>query len=336
VTEPVLRLVAIVVTYNRLDHLRRTVARLLDEGPDAVLVVDNASDDGTAAWLADQPDPRLSVLRLAENAGGAGGFEAGLAEAGRRFDPDWCVLMDDDARPRPGALARFRKVATAPPGAAGDLPGVIAAAVEYPDGQLCEMNRVSRNPFWHLPVLLQTLTRGGRRGFHLPDAAFAPDAPPARIDVASFVGFFVSRAAIARGGLPDGGLFIYGDDVIYSLRLRKAGVGIVLHPAIRFEHDCATVGAGLETRPLWKVYYLCRNGVYLAREAAGRLLFPLALLWYLGVWLRKTKHYDKDERPLYRALLWAGLRDGLLGRTGRRDDLHRLMDKAATDSRARQ
>ena len=61
------RLVAVVVTYNRLNKLQDTVARLLEAAPAdlaAVVVVDNASTDGTAAWLANQSDPRLDVVSL--------------------------------------------------------------------------------------------------------------------------------------------------------------------------------------------------------------------------------------------------------------------------------
>ena len=107
---PAARLVAVVVTYNRLDKLKQTLARLL-EAPagvlSAVVVVDNASTDGTADWLAAQGDPRLTVQRSEHNLGGAGGFETGLRLATERFDPDWMVVMDDDAHPAPGALEAF-------------------------------------------------------------------------------------------------------------------------------------------------------------------------------------------------------------------------------------
>lgn len=332
-----LRVAAVVVTYNRLAQLQVTLARLLAEPVDHVLVVDNASDDGTADWLASRDDPRLRVLRLPENTGGAGGFEAGLGAVSRDVDPDWTVLMDDDARPKAGALAAFRAAAAgidpdarAPDARTKEAPGGIAAAVVFPDGRICEMNRPSRNPFWHLPELIRTLTGRGHRGFHLRDAQLKPAAPPSPIDAASFVGFFVSRGAVARAGLPEGGLFIYGDDVIYSLRLRRAGVGLALHPAVRFEHDCASLGVGLVTRPMWKVYYLSRNGVALARMAAGWWLFPVALGWYLVAWSRKARHYAVEERPLYRALLWQGVWDGLLGRRGRNAAVH---DRVARDER---
>jgi rhamnopyranosyl-N-acetylglucosaminyl-diphospho-decaprenol beta-1,3/1,4-galactofuranosyltransferase len=311
-------LAAVVVTFNRLDQLKITLARLMAEKVDHIVVADNASGDGTAAWLANQSDPRLHVVTLADNRGGAGGFEAGMAAARDLFDPDWVVLMDDDARPCPGALRVFRN----------ETPfletstGAAAAAVFYPDGTLCEMNRPSRNPFWNLGLFARTLLRGSRRGFHLDDAAFAPDADARQIDVASFVGYFVHRDAMDCVGLPEGGLFIYGDDVLYSLRLRRAGLGITLLPAVRFEHDCGTMGEGFIYRPLWKIYYHCRNGVDIARQAAGPVVFPLALAYYTVIWWRRGRHYDAGEREQYNRLMWQGLRDGLRGKRGRNNALH--------------
>lgn len=321
-----MRLAALIVTYNRPGALEQTLSRVLAEPVDHVVVVDNASGPETSALLDGYSDARLTVLRLAENTGGAGGFEAGLAHVRDVIDPDWCVLMDDDARPLPGACAAFRHeyALSDPNSTARGALNVVAAAVTFPEGDLCEMNRPSRNPFWHLPLFLRTVFLGGRSGFHLPDAAFAPDAAPSDIDVASFVGYFLSRGGLARTGLPEGGMFIYGDDVTYSLRLRRAGGRIRLDPRIRFAHDCRTLGAGLATRPLWKVYYLCRNGIDVAWHAAGPVLFPAALLWYLIVWTRKSRHYSSRERPLYRRMLWTGVRDGLMRRRGRNDAIHAL------------
>lgn len=321
-----MKLAAVVVTYNRLAQLRVTLARLLAENVDHILVVDNASTDETAAWLAGQDDPRLEVLQLAENTGGAGGFEAGVRHLSRTHDPDWIALMDDDARPLPGAMARFR---TEAPQGASNI-GVIAAAVLNVDGSICEMNRPSLNPFWHGKVLLQTLIRlksGDKRGFHIADAAFDPKARPSEIDVASFVGYFLHRQAVEAIGPPDGGYFIYGDDVTYSLRLRRAGLRIMMHPAVRFEHDCGTLSIDLATRPLWKVYYLSRNGVPMTWHAA-RWLAPLALAYYTVQWMRKARFYEADERPIYRRLMWHGIWHGLCARRGRYDPAHALAERA--------
>lgn len=330
-----MKLTAIVVTFNRLAQLQTTLQRLATEALDQIIVVDNASDDGTSDWLSNQEIPHLHVITLPQNTGGAGGFEAGVIYARDHSNPDWLVLMDDDARPLVGAMAQFKHHFSKldPDCTAPDAVGAIAATVLNIDGTICEMNRPSRNPFWHgkafiaaLKGLIKGKTRGG---FHIGDASMAADAPASDIDVASFVGYFIARGAVARVGLPDGGFFIYGDDVTYSLRLRRAGLRILMAPAVQFEHDCGTLSIDLATRPLWKVYYLSRNGVPMARLAAGIWLFPLALSYYVFVWIRKTRYYQPHERSLYRHLMWTGLRDGLLGRRGRNDTAHSLSQTLA-------
>lgn len=305
------RLVAVVVTFNRLDQLKVTVDRLLAVAPtalDMVLVVDNASTDDTAAWLASQRDARLQVHRCAQNGGGAGGFEAGLRIVRDSLDPDWVVVMDDDARPLPGALEHFMSTPR-------DDTQALAAAVYFPDGRICEMNRPSCNPFWRPTVFLDTLWRSlrgkGRDGYHIPKESY--EAQTSReIDLTSFVGLFLSRRMLAQVGLPDGRLFLYGDDVIYTLKLRQQGFRIHFDPSVAFEHDCSTFENDQKRvfHPLWKVYYTYRNGLLMYRLAAGPLfwlLLPMAAL----KWTLVGRRYGAD-RPIYNRLLRRALRDAVL------------------------
>jgi GT2 family glycosyltransferase len=303
-------LVAIVVTFNRLEQLKQTLNRLLETDTrdlNAVLVLDNASTDGTAEWLAAQSDPRLHVQTSPHNLGGAGGFETAMRMTTDRFDPDWVVLMDDDARPLPGCLARFAQEPR-------DTHDAWAAAVHYPSGRLCDMNRPWINPFRSTRDLLRTLRRG-RDAFHVTAAQCAETAPRRQIDGGSFVGLFLSRAAIAKGGYPDGKLFLYGDDVLYTLGLSQAGGQICFDPALRFEHDCETLSSESPVMtPLWKVYFFHRNQVLVYRRAAGPVLFwPVLALKALS-WSRRARAYGSDA-PAYRRLLRRALKDGLKGGT---------------------
>lgn len=307
-------LVALVVTYNRAAHLQRTVDRLLAEDVDAVLIVDNASTDGSADLLRAITDPRLHVLRLAANFGGAGGFEAGLRAVQHRFDPDWCVLMDDDARPEPGTMRAFLSGARA---LQGNGYEAVAAGVFYPDGRICEMNRPSRNPFWHLRYFLRTAIGGGRRAFHVSDADFHATTP-LPIDATSFVGFFLSRQGLLRCGYPDGRLFIYGDDVLYTLKFSHSGGRIGFAPWLRFEHDCGTYQQG-QTRlhkPIWKVYYAYRNALLAYREASGPLFFWMVLAIVLVKWRLKARDAGAD-RGAYLRMYHLAVKDALRNRLTR-------------------
>lgn len=311
------RVAALVVTHNRLDQLRRTVQRLLAEPVDHLVVVDNASTDGTGVWLAAETDPRLTIVTAPRNAGGAGGFELGLAQVMERFDPDWCVVMDDDARPEPDMIARFKEEVE---DFATGTWSAICAGVFYPDGAICEMNRPSRNPFWHWKSFVKTALGGGRKGFHLKDTDYGA-ATVQQVDATSFVGLFLSRAAIAKAGLPDGRLFLYGDDVIYTLGLTRAGGRIGFAPWLRWEHECSTFErderAGQRLyRPLWKVYYNYRNGLMGYRLAAGPLMFWPVLALMGPRWYLRGAAYG-PQAPIYRQLLTLAIRDALTGRCDR-------------------
>ena len=313
---------AVVVTHDRLGKLTVTVARLLDQPVDHVIVVDNASTDGTAAWLATLDDPRLRVHRSATNQGGAGGFSVGMQLARDVADADWTVVMDDDGRPAPGAIDAFRAM---------DLSGwdAIGAAVHHPDGRICEMNRPYRNPFWNPGAFLRTLARmplrRGRAGFHLGDDAYRAGAPVVPVDMSSFVGLFLSRAALHRAGLPDPRLFIYGDDQLYTLQMRRAGLRIGFAPQVRFDHDttAAQGKGGVVLRPMWKVFYMYRNALMAYRVAAGPWFWPLVPV-LLRKWRRKGGDYGPDA-ALFRTILDQAVRDGLAGRLDRsHDDILRL------------
>lgn len=316
-TAGAVRLVAVVVTYNRLAQLQVTLPRLLAaraEGLERIIVVDNASTDGTADWLAQQAmqyGDDLVVHRCAVNGGGAGGFETGMRLAVAQFDPDWILVMDDDARPDAGAVAQFLE--------SGDRSTAMAwaAAVYHPDGRICDMNRPTLNPFWHRGMVMRTLTgmlRGrGRDGFHLTAVDYEGTQTRA-VDSGSFVGLFISRAGIQTVGYPDRSLFIYGDDVLYSLAMRQAGGQILFDPTIRFEHDFSTMtGDDQRFRPLWKSYYHYRNLLMVYRLASGKW-FWLVLPLMVAKWSIKVRFHG-GERRRYLGLLARAIRDGLTRRT---------------------
>lgn len=301
------RVVAVLTTHNRLGPLRRTMVRMLrslGQHLAAIVVVDNASDDGTAAWLAALSDPRVYVVTLARNMGGAGGFAAGLDVARRQFDPDWYLVMDDDARPMPGALAAFH---------ASDVSvwDAVASAVYDPAGGICDINRPTHDPFASWVKFLRTL-RAGREGFHLGPRDYAGTHPVA-VDGASFVGLFLSRRALDLAGLPDEKLFIYGDDALQTLRLSRAGGRIGFLPHLRFEHDVPTPISAQNVKPLWKVYYQHRNALILYRYAAGWMFWPICLI-VIPRWALRARAYPSARAGFLR-LFCRGVWHGLLRKT---------------------
>ena len=102
---------AIIVIRDRPALLRQCLDAVLDQArpPDAVIVVDNASQDATRDALKNYP--AVDCIRLAQNAGGAGGFGAGIQRA-LDDGAEWLWLMDGEGRPAgPRCLGGLLKTA---------------------------------------------------------------------------------------------------------------------------------------------------------------------------------------------------------------------------------
>ena len=122
---------AVVVTYNRLALLQQCLAALCAQTVRGftVLVVDNASTDGTADYLKTLDMPGLVCRNPGKNLGGAGGFAYGIREAAALgCKAVW--IMDDDTLPTPTALETLLAADAAHGGDYGWLSGRALA----PDG----------------------------------------------------------------------------------------------------------------------------------------------------------------------------------------------------------
>ncbi|MCW8843258.1 MAG: glycosyltransferase [Rhodobacteraceae bacterium] len=292
-----LRLAAIVVTMNRPDQIRATVARLHAEGVDCLVIVDNGSDQETRDWLQSLENDQTLILLSDRNLGGAGGFARAITAAREAFDPDWMVLMDDDARPDPGTIAAFRRM---------ERTGwdALAGAAYYPDGTICDMNR---------PVV-NRLPGPGFVPTHLAPEDYARPHMR-RVAASSFVGLFLSRTTVQTLGLPDEKLFLYMEDGLYTLALTRAGLRLGFAPKLRFTHDCKTfTGRKTGFRPVWKAYYYHRNLLIFYRRAMGPLFWP-ALAYLLPKWLLKARA-QKGDAGAYLHYLRRAIFDGLRGRIG--------------------
>jgi len=303
--------VAVIVTYNRLEALKLTLENTFKQAFYKIVVINNCSTDGTGEWLdslsgSRVDKDRLIIIHSKTNQGGAGGFHQGFRYAAEQLpQADWLVSFDDDAYPKSGMLDTFFAADIA-----ADV-GAVAAAVYLPTGQISEMNRPSRNPFWHLDKFLGASVKG-RHGFHVSDGAYR-ETRAMEIDASSFVGFFLRLSLIREGhiGLPRSELFIYADDIIYVLEMRKAGFKHLFLPTLTFLHDCQTL---IEQRdvyhPLWKVYYVFRNRLEMYRIASG-VFYPFLLLIKIPRFFFTVVYYEKRERKQFMRITARAIWDGV-------------------------
>jgi GT2 family glycosyltransferase len=234
---PTVRVVAVVVTYNRKHLLVRCLDAIARQTHpvDEVVLVDNASSDGTEEHLAAAGvGERLALryVRLERNGGGAEGFHHGVRHALER-DSDWLWLMDDDCLPAGDALERL----LASPRAAEAETAVLAPVVRDPGGRILPINR------GHV-----------RRRLFLAPLVAASSEEYARAEVqigfCSFVGPLVRTAAARRIGLPMREMFIRFEDVEYLQRLGP-GERMWMVGASEIVHADPQPVAGADLRTLW-------------------------------------------------------------------------------------
>jgi GT2 family glycosyltransferase len=294
---------AVVVTYNRKELLSSCLEALFAQTkpPDAIIVVDNASTDGTDLFLSGISGraPGIEVISLRENTGGAGGFAAGLAEASR-LGHSWAWLMDDDALPALDALEQLLRHADDD----RNLYGSVAVLGDRLSWPMRPVNGRTEDLILSIPDLPETL-----------DAAFIP-----------FLGLLVSRRTIKRIGLPDAGFFIAADDVDYCERARAVGASIILVRDSRINHPASDrYRLWLPGRPFyalrlppWKRYYDVRNRLLVARNHYGLALYYSTVP---GSFLRlaATLWHEGNRWAQVKAFV-GGMVDGLLGRKGKRHE----------------
>jgi glycosyltransferase involved in cell wall biosynthesis len=110
----------VIPTHNRRDYLAQAVDSALAQGPalEAVVVVNDGSEDSTREWLDGWDDPRLKVIHQYPGAGGSAARNRGLAEVRTPYT----LFLDDDDVLEEGALdVLIRALRTRPQalGAAG-------------------------------------------------------------------------------------------------------------------------------------------------------------------------------------------------------------------------
>lgn len=275
---------AVVVTHNRRELLTEALGAIARQTrpADGVVVVDNASGDGTAALVRDR-FPDVDLVELAANTGGAGGFAAGIAHA-LDTAADLLWLMDDDTVPEPGALAALldaRERASAE-------PVLVASRVVWTDGRDHPMNTPRVKP-----------------GASRAELAAASAAGCRPIRSASFVSVLVDAAAVRERGLPVADYFLWNDDFEFTTRLLRGRSGLYC-PASVAVHKTRTFG-GTDADPGDRFYYEVRNKVWLFTRSRG--LAPGERVLYAGSSVRRwVRTY---VRSADRAVLRKGLRTGL-------------------------
>lgn len=303
---PVTKVSLIIVNYNGRHHLDDLCASLARQTrpADEVIIVDNASTDGSVAYLRERY-PWVTTIPLAENVGYAEGNNVGVARA----TGGYLALLNNDTIVDECWLAELVAALEAKP-RAGAVVAKIYRAARYPrlDCTGAEFNNLGY--CW------------GRGANQFDRGQFDRLGEVPALTACALV---LRREVLGDETLFDPQLFMYYEEFDLSLRVRGAGYGIVYVPTAIVHHKGSQAVRGVTSRPvLFQQFLGNRNRVKILLKyyplptlLRNLPLIGLSLAYWDFVFLR-----DGGPRFFLRALGaqllfgWRGLRERRRWRAG--------------------
>lgn len=215
------RLAVAIVAHSNRALLLEALAAVTGPGaatePCSILVLDNASKDGTCAAVRES-FPSVELLEQSYRAG----FGANHNRLLERSTADYHLVLNDDATVEPGAIDVLVAYLDAHPDVAVAAPTVVypdrrhqATCFRFPDPARCF-------------VSLATLGQAGIEQ-HITGA-------PAAVDWASGCALLLRRSAIEVTGPFDEGFYMFSEETDLQQRLRQRGFATHLVPAAIVRH----------------------------------------------------------------------------------------------------
>lgn len=263
---------AVVLSYKRKDLLARCLDGISAQTRpcDGIIVVDNASNDGTEEMLLQTGLPNLKVYVLSHNTGASGGFNAGFRLAYQQ-GADFVWMMDDDVIPEPDALQKLLE-ADEQLRARGKSHSFLVSKAHTSEGLLTNVPRIDERTneiaYENWPELL--------------DIGVVPVRP------ATFVSILIPRASLQRHGLPIAPMFMWGDDTEFTMRISEdvPGYLVAASKVLHMRRVSGAIDILRETDPNRVALHrhLVRNELFVARRyfrkrrVLGLLLSRLGLV----------------------------------------------------------
>jgi GT2 family glycosyltransferase len=272
----------VIVNFNGGALLGRCVeAALLSSAPVEVMVVDNASSDGSLQSLKERwhGDARVRILENAENVG----FARATNRALRQAAGDYVLLLNPDCILPADTIGRMRAVMDSHPEAA-----MAGCLLLNPDGTEQAGARRSVPTPWRALVRALNLARWFPNHPRLFSDYVLVREPlpsdPTAVEAISGAFMFVRPADMDRVGLLDEGYFLHCEDLDWCMRFRQQGRQILFVPDVTVVHYKGHCSRGRPIRVLWHMH----RGMVRFYRKFFRHQYPEPLMWLVvaGVWLR--------------------------------------------------
>lgn len=287
---------SVIVTYNRKEQLLDCLYAVCRQSvlPSSIIIVDNASTDGTKRSLLEKniiTSGRLMVndsfehyigrvegvllnyLYLSQNSGGAGGFYTGMKYAYEQGS-DFCWLMDDDGVPHKNQLETL-------------ISSSLATGIDFLNALVVDINE---------PQVLAFSLGGKTERSELAHLKYVDNL------VNPFNGTLITRRLMDTIGFVKKEMFIWGDEREYTLRARLNGFKLVtvvsathLHPkmkGIRVNAIPFMSNSSIVLKPAHMAHFYFRNLGFIESRYAKRHVRYSTIILYVVYFLRTLAFKD--------------------------------------------
>jgi N-acetylglucosaminyl-diphospho-decaprenol L-rhamnosyltransferase len=221
---------AVVVTSNSRDVVLRCLAHLRDPALERIVLVDNASSDGTVEAVRER-FPEVDTVRFDRHSGLSTAFNRGAA----RTTAPILLFLNDDIFATDGAVSRLEQTLDAHPEAASAGGRLVNA-----DETGATQDRYRPRRFPTLLTFFMTLTGAERLWARNPWSGsqlrnLLNDRDTVAVDQPAGAVLAVRREAFYSSGGWDEGFWFWYEDVDFSRRLAELGVALYV-PSAPFQH----------------------------------------------------------------------------------------------------
>lgn len=253
----------IIVTYNSKKIVGSCIEPLQNQLDIEIIVVDNASNDGTADYVRKE----FPAVRLIES-GGNLGFAKGVNLGASYASGGVLVLLNPDASVSNTSLRTLHRALADDPGI-----GVIAPLLDHPGRGLSVREGGLSPTIWHVFCHYYGISRLFHRykNFRGMYVLRSESFDSMDVDWVSGACMAVPRALWeSNGGLSER-WFMYAEDVDFCLRVRKAGKRVVISGSVNGTHGLGESSTNTSTEPTNALWLTNLYDLYKLEISPGRL-----------------------------------------------------------------
>lgn len=259
------KVAAVVVTYNRLELLKRSIESLRDQTYKEfdIVIVNNGSTDGTTDWIGTLNDV---IVINQENCGGAGGFYTGQKYA---YDNgyEWVWMMDDDGVADKDELNEL-------------VSCCVLQNILYANALVVNIEDRKSLAF-HPTVSIETVNTDKTHHYFSP-----------------YNGTLINRRLFDKIGFIKREMFIWGDELEYSYRAQKFGHhGFTITKAIHYHPQnkgkkqkvFPLLNVVIELKPKHFSKYFFRNRGYIEKTYSTAKVRMCSYIFYTILYLKRLE-----------------------------------------------